>query len=147
VQHLVLRVQVCSLLVQCVGVRRINEICELCTTPLDPPSDVVGTTLFDYVHDFLYSDAIHTVQRMIESGMLIAKAAPAMRQIGSCKAARQVRQQAGIVELSKQLGYQFRDPQLERTACIHSCAPPPPPPTSCLHPSYLIHILHTDDFS
>jgi dsRNA-specific ribonuclease len=108
--------------VGCVGFRRIAEACTLVDTPLAPPP-LHASPLAPHVGRFVLSDAVHSVSRFVQSAMRIAASGPARgRSLGTVRAAKQVREEAGIVALHEVLGYRFQDAHLERTARVHSCA-------------------------
>ena len=62
--------------------------------------------------------------------------------MGTVRAAKQVREEAGIVALPEVIGYNFEDAALERTARVHSCVLP------CFdHRVSLLELLNCSRFS
>lgn len=80
----------------------------------------------------LHTESVPAVLRFIKSALRLAEQGTAARGIGEVRSLVQRREEVSCVSLEAVLGYSFNDPQLERTARIHSCAPLPsllPAPT------------------
>lgn len=132
--------QVCCRLASLVGVRRLTEACK----QLGPVS-VAGLPLWQPLEatpafqalllPHLHTESVPAVLRCIKSALGLAEPGTAARGVGKARPAVHRREDASSAFLEAVMRYSFNDPQLERTARIHSYAPSPsfrPAPQHCL---------------
>ena len=83
--------QICELLVSCLGANRIDEACERFNDAHLPVAlPVEDTALNQHVAQYVLAEAVPTVQRFIASAGRMAMAAPTAHVVSSVKAAKQV---------------------------------------------------------
>lgn len=111
------------MLAACVGSDRLRDVVPLEVIPItDLPQSqpLTGTKLADRVEKYLYCDGLQLLQHHLENALAAARSGS---MHSHARSAKHTKQANTCVRLSKVLGYQFKDPQLERTARIHSYVP------------------------
>lgn len=129
-----------------VGCDRLQEVVPLeniSTSLLPQYQPLAGTKLAARVEKYLYREGLQLMQQHL--GLALA-AAGTDRQLRQRPEKRQLKGDNVHVKLSKALQYTFKDPQLERTARIHSCVLLSSIDTSHAYPEWKLPVMECSSF-